>query len=73
MAYYWASDDLRCTNPKCKKHTSVGWGLQFLDQDNNEQRYCTPCYVKMCKQEEIKWERKQQKIQTSPQNQEPLQ
>lgn len=68
MAYSWHDDDMRCT--KCKKPTAAGWGIQFMDDKDREQRYCTPCYTKMCQKEDEAWERNNQEppptVETPP-------
>lgn len=55
MVYSWSDDDIRCT--KCKKPAAHGWGIQFRDEKDREQRYCSPCYIKLCRKEDEKWER----------------
>jgi hypothetical protein len=36
----------RCTRPRCRTTLDFGAGLQFVDEEGNQQRYCWPDWVK---------------------------
>lgn len=39
-------NSLRCTRPKCRTTLDFGAGMQFLDDEGNQQRYCWKDWLK---------------------------
>ena len=71
----WDGESRKCSAPKrkvkkkdkqdqpCLGNVDDGQGLQFVDEEGENQRYCWPCWVNMHRKQDEEWEKKQARIE----------
>lgn len=67
----WNGESRMCTSPYpvrkggCLGEIDFGQGTQLDYPGHDKQRYCHPCVIRMHREEEEAWEKKQEKIRSS--------